>query len=101
MDQLLKEAKMTGYHMTRTWSAVLRFDQRRTWAARAPQAVAESEYDLLADQTQAGLKAAQPHLQSGVEVVFLDIYKTTKARGQERDRTFTCYLNGRGRVVAH
>lgn len=57
-----------------------------------------AEYDLLRDTAQAAVGAAVPYL-TPTAWVSVTIYKTTQARGRERDRSYSVTRDRRGRVV--
>jgi hypothetical protein len=81
---------------TRTWTATITVG-RETIPATT------SRWDLLRDQTEEAVREAALFLPEDVraypaEEVSVTLYKTTKARGTERDRTFRLFRDRRGTV---
>jgi hypothetical protein len=50
-----------------------------------------ADWDTLRETVQAGLAAARDRGEAGVRLV---LYRTTKARGRERDRSYRCECAG-------
>ena len=80
--------------MTRTWSAEIIL---RLGPAQATLIATPSEYDLLSDQTKSAVREAACLTNDATEVHVV-IYKTTKARGAERNRSYTVFRDRRGQV---
>lgn len=78
----------------RRWTAVIRVRDGRD-VVDIP--ATDSEYDLLRDQTVTAVREAAPLVTdlSHVEVI---LFKTTDARGTERDRSFSVFRDRRGEL---
>jgi hypothetical protein len=86
---------MNEIEITRTWTA-----QIRVYTYGHGVTVhnsSNSEYDLLRDQTVIAVHEASRFLSDGTEVS-VDLYKTTKARGTEKDRTVLVVRGRKGEV---
>lgn len=76
----------------RTWTATITI-KGQTYVA--PQ----SEYDLLRDQTlKAVLATVEPMRRAFATDATVKLYKTTKARGTQLDRTVSVYTDRQGTV---
>lgn len=80
----------------RTWTAAVEVRESLGGRVIVEIPAATSEYDLLRDQTQAAVRESLVLLEEGEVSVVL--YKTTQARGTERDRSFTVSRDRRGVV---
>lgn len=74
----------------RTWDATIEVDRESIPASL-------SEYDLLEDQSKAAVREAALFVGEAREV-HVQIWKTTKARGREKDRTFYVFRDARGEI---
>lgn len=79
----------------RTWSA--KVEVRRAGTTYILDAK-PSEYDLLRDQANAAVREASVMLTDDAVCVHVVLYKTTKARGTEKDRTYHVFRDRRGQV---
>lgn len=77
---------------TRTWTATIEVRENRVLTVLD---ASRSEWDLLRDQTHS---AVQEAALLGVDLfdVTVVLWKTTQARGTERDRSFRPFLDRRG-----
>lgn len=81
-----------GKHRMRTWTASIQvWDGRRTTTFAA----SDSEHDLLKDQTDVAVREAGVLVDDASEV-HVTVWKQTKARGLEEDRTFYVFRDARG-----
>jgi siroheme synthase len=79
----------------RTWTAKVEVRRGNTVALVDAK---PSEYDLLHDQTVAAVREAEVMLTDDAVCVHVVLYKTTKARGTEKDRTYHVFRDRRGQV---
>jgi len=88
---------MGSIEITRTWTATIEVQDRRTGRVTVLDA-SRSEWDLLRDQIAVGVREAWllGVVNSRDEFVRVVLWKTTKARGTERDRSFVPFLDRRG-----
>lgn len=87
----------------RTWSATFRFPDGAEWALDPPSRDLHNyEGDLLASCVKVALRQAAEILEPGEdpETCRIVVYKTTKARGTEFDRSF-CLAWRNGRLTAY
>lgn len=78
----------------RTWSATIEVRESRSIHEIA---ASTSEYDLVRDQSEVAAGEAALFLTDTNEV-HVTVFKTTKARGTERDRSFHVFRDRRGQV---
>lgn len=89
---------MNEIEITRTWTATIEVYEPGIRRMTTLQ-VANSRSDLLRDQTQDAVReAARLGLLVFPNEVHVILWKTTKARGTEKDRTFHVFRDRRGVV---
>lgn len=87
---------MGSIEITRTWTATIEVREGRVLTVLD---ATRSEYDLLRDQTDVAVReAASLGLLVWPNETHVVLWKTTKARGTEKDRTFHVFQDRRGVV---